>query len=890
MKKLFTYLLISSMVVLSSCTNYDDQFDDLNSQLSTLKTQIDGFTALSSGVAALQGTVTSLQAAVAALPKTATPATDISGLQTALTALAATVAELKTSLDGAATSADVLALQTALAAQQANLNELLAANNVYSANVTVASQADLDFATALGNKVSIINGNLSITQTAIMDATQLATLMGKVLSVTGDVAYTATISSVTTSSFTKLTGSRMLTIAQTGDISLPVYVQATGAFSVTGDDLTTSVSLPMLKATTTMAFAGIDKATSFSMPALAVHDGAISILIANAGSVDLSALTNSTTEAGAEATSPDNLTINAVTLTAPLYDAGTITADRLTDVNLPKWKYTNASSFDRALTVVLPSVNNAKAASYSINIATTFPKATSVHLIAAASTATIPTHLDVTTGASDNLNTLILGGTWDDVTVNGTDLTSLTFDGTAMNVEVSSTDITALDIPYTSAAKGTLTINANLDLVTVIASKVNTLKGLTITGNTELNKVTFAALAAAETAATVNITGNKFAGVVTYTNTGATTGTLASTSGLKELKGFLNSAITGRTGSVAMKVELDDATEISSTGTETTPSATYFLIDLIAGTVTGANDAVAYKRAFDLSTTGAGNIQIMVGSDALYVNSSGAATPITPSANMALAVSELKTAASRAAALGLTMDVVSGGNVQGINVVFATSTDSSTNENTYATNSTTTLLGTDDFATLTIGSQSVTSTYVTGYSGTATATAGIASGLAAAWAAKYNTASTLYTVNGNSTSGTIAVTVSNAIGNRADGDLVQVSFGAGAATSTTPVLAWKIGATKLSSDNKLLGDRVIVTLANATAGISGVASPTVTYNGTLTVSGTLTSLDDHSAAKALGYLGNVWPTEARGLAVNARESAAGTTGVTALTVNRTSFL
>ena len=64
MKKLFSYLLISSMVVLSSCTNYDDQFDDLNAQINTLKSQIEGFSSLSSGLTALQGTVASLQSAI----------------------------------------------------------------------------------------------------------------------------------------------------------------------------------------------------------------------------------------------------------------------------------------------------------------------------------------------------------------------------------------------------------------------------------------------------------------------------------------------------------------------------------------------------------------------------------------------------------------------------------------------------------------------------------------------------------------------------------------------------------------------------------------------------------------------------------------------------------
>ena len=120
MKKLFSYLLISSMVVLSSCTNYDDQFDDLNAQINTLKTQIEGFSSLSSGLTALQGTVASLQAAINAIDIPA--ATDVSGLataanlaalDTALTALAAEVDALTAALANAATAAEVAALQTA---------------------------------------------------------------------------------------------------------------------------------------------------------------------------------------------------------------------------------------------------------------------------------------------------------------------------------------------------------------------------------------------------------------------------------------------------------------------------------------------------------------------------------------------------------------------------------------------------------------------------------------------------------------------------------------------------------------------------------------------------------------------------------------------------------
>ena len=883
MKKLFSYLLISSMVVLSSCTNYDDQFDDLNTQINTLKSQIEGFSSLSSGLTALQGTVASLQSAINNIP--VTPATDISGLESDLTALAASVEALQTALNGAATSAEVAALQTALAAQQADLTELLAQNNIYSSNVSIASQADLDFATALGDKVVIINGDLTITQTATMDAAQLATMMGKVSSVTGDVAYTATVSTTTPAEFTNLTGSKKLTIEQTGNISLPAYVQATGALSITGDDLTLSVSLPKLNAATSLTFAGLDKTATFSMPALAAYDGAISISIANTGSVDLSALTNGTNVDGTADTTPDDLTINAATLTAPLYDAGKITADRLTSVDLPKWKFNNASSFDRALTVVLPSVNNAKAAAYEININTTFPKATSVHLIAAASTATTPTHLDVTTGSSDNLNTLILGGTWDDVTVNGTDMTSLTFDGTAMDVEVSSTDITDLDIPYTSAAKGTLKIDANLDLETVTASKVNGLKGLTITGNTELTKVSFAALATAATAATVNVTGNKFAGTVTYTNSAATAGGLVSTSGLKELKGFLDSAITGRTGTVAMQVELDDATVITSAGAESNPSP-YYIVDLLDADTSGGDDAIARQLAYQVATEGGKTLQITVNGDALYVNSAGAATAITPSANMDLAIAELKSAAavSRADALGVVLDVVGGGRPAALTVSFTLATNSTTGESADAgATVSSTLIGTDDYATLTIGSQSVTAT--SGAS-SASSTVGIAAALATAWSTKYGTNSTLYTLSANA--GVLTASVSATIGNRAEGDTISISTTAGTDTSTVPLLEYVIGATNATTDNSFKGDDVIILLKNKEAGVTGVTNPTIVLATTL-ASSTLASTDDHTTAKALTS-SNVWSNEARGLAINAKDSVTLVVNTAASTTDRTAFL
>ncbi len=56
MKKGLLTILAASLVFVG-CQNYDDQFDDLNAQISALKSQVDGLSSLSSQVASLSGDV-----------------------------------------------------------------------------------------------------------------------------------------------------------------------------------------------------------------------------------------------------------------------------------------------------------------------------------------------------------------------------------------------------------------------------------------------------------------------------------------------------------------------------------------------------------------------------------------------------------------------------------------------------------------------------------------------------------------------------------------------------------------------------------------------------------------------------------------------------------------
>ena len=683
MKKLFSYLLISSMVILSSCTNYDDQFDDLNTQINSLKSQIEGFSSLSSGLTSLQGTVASLQSAVAALPKTATPATDISGLEAAVAALQtalsgaatsaevaaltadlaatqaaldasiaaastpatdisgleATVAELKTSLAAASTSAEITALTaelaaaevaltaavaanatavagnttdiaalatslealsatiaelqatlgtvstadevTALAASlalaQADLTAIIASSNFYEAQLDVTTQTELDFATQLGNKVAFLSKGLKITQTKEMDADKLLAFMTKVRNVTGDVVYSSTLTTTTKPTFVNLTGAGSVDFSQDGDISLPSLVNVNGVLKITGTKNTTTVSLPkVLNSVSAMSFNSLGDVTTFSMPAMVNHNHAISIQIDNAGTVDMSAFTNATaydgTAGGGEA-----LDVNAAVLTAPVYAKGKIEADRLTSVSLPKWAFATGSTFDRAATVVLPSVAAGKVAGYEINIDTSFKAATSVHFIASASTvakATAASHMSVKS-TSTKLETLILGGVYTTVDITGSDVTSITFDGTAHTVKVNATDVETLNLPYTSAAKGALAVTANTKLTSLTADKVNGLASFTLTGNSDLTDISFAALDAVGAAgATVSISGNDLSiESVSDKQTSPVVAKKVVSADFAEIKTFLTKAIAGVTAtsgtSVNVSADLADVVRAyNNTGAE----------------------------------------------------------------------------------------------------------------------------------------------------------------------------------------------------------------------------------------------------------------------------------------------------------------------------------
>jgi len=134
MKKGLLTLLAASLVFVG-CQNYDDQFDDLNSQISALKSQVDGLSALSSQVSSLSGTISGLQAGISAAQAAAAAAGTSADAATAAATTAGTNAV------AAAAAAEAAAAEAATAAAAATTAATTAGADAVAAAAEAAAAA-----------------------------------------------------------------------------------------------------------------------------------------------------------------------------------------------------------------------------------------------------------------------------------------------------------------------------------------------------------------------------------------------------------------------------------------------------------------------------------------------------------------------------------------------------------------------------------------------------------------------------------------------------------------------------------------------------------------------------------------------------------------------------
>ena len=924
MKKGLLTLLAASLVFVG-CQNYDDQFDDLNAQISALKSQVDGLASLSGQVSALSGSISGLQSGIAA----AASSSQLSALSASLTALQAEVDAIEAAIATTATAAEVTALQASLTALEADLDGLLVSNNVYSTAITVNSAASMASALALGNKVALMNAAVTITDDATIADTDIQTFIDRIKTMNGAFTYDSGSATGYAATFDELTAATSLDITQAGDISFKKLASAT-TINITTSYSTKITSFDMGALTTMTSIASgadgsetantltLGSATNVDLGAMTRYGAALTITTKKGATLDIASLDDvnaagTQTDITLTLSGPGSVTlskiddgiidltnvatatvsgfygeldINAGVETLTTTDSVRIDLDGATDLVTATLDFKN--DWDPTLTTAQAAVS---AALYSTSYLEDYATSASIGGTDLKTLTITGELLDLYLDEA-NLETLSIDATMTDLTISSaTDLTSLTVASGSLIGSISltgSNNLTVADFNHTSNMenKGSATANTSVSFVvtdnlglTKLHTTGDDVSTFTVTGNDALTELDMTGLKdqGGATSATVNMYDNDLTAVsASNTSDGETnkadgaSGDAGSfddgTSGMDTMKVYLT----------AVAADADNTAQVSfdtvstETDTETTGTTTTTLNVLGATSVTSttneatvlkmipatANTADAAKAAIGQiygmivtpvaqsndAGTAAGTLQVTTNSVNLFDTTlQGNGTALAFSGNQDLDIAAVKSTInlSRATSAGVTMDAKRGANstaaitlrehgngasgaVIGERYTTATAAAAGTTSTNYG-------MGTDDYITITIGSNSVTATAVS-------ATL-LGAAVYTAWAAKYHS-------SGTASASAIATMTSPTIGaevqlqalawtmNQEDsggyGKSISASVTAGTTTATSAAnIDWTIGASNLTNNNTTVDDGVS-TIITLTANDALVAVPTVT--------------------------------------------------------------
>ena len=562
MKKGLLTVLAASLVFVG-CQNYDDQFDDLNAQISALKSQVDGLSSLSGQVASLSGTISGLQAGVSAAQAAASSASsaasaiDLSGLTASLAELETKVNAVQASLAGTATASAVATLQAEIDAIEADVDELLATSNIYTGDLTISSSSTLDAAVAQGNNINIVNGTVTITQSATMDATKLQSVIDKIFTVTGNYTYTAGTTNVTAMTHTKLASTGDLTLKVNGPIDARALVTAG---TITLDDSyiskVTSIHLDALTTVTELQTdsGGTDNivftsATAVDLGSLAVYAGAgsdygLTITTKADATLDIGSLDDVKTDGtaapvaltlnGPKDVSITNMTAYAGSLSLTNVENATVTGfkgpitvnggvENITMTDVEDFAFNSATALktvtldvDKASDPALTATQKAPSAyGGSVTAYTSPTPSLTFSGMANLTDVTLTGFYDALTFTSlANLTTVDIDATLGDLTMSGNNsMTSFDVTGSEIgNVSMTSnTGISTIELDHTTdlnfhgatTDRGyvTLTITGNSEL-TSLTNSADKIMTLNVQDNDKLTTVNFTGLATFGTATT----------------------------------------------------------------------------------------------------------------------------------------------------------------------------------------------------------------------------------------------------------------------------------------------------------------------------------------------------------------------------------------------------
>jgi len=565
--------ILAASAVLVGCQNYDDQFDALNTQITQLKSTVDGLAGVQSDVAALKGLISSLQTEVGSVQSTLA-----SDLADALTA----IEEVETLVNDVASASDLQSVQDDLDGVSDNVSEILESNNVYSDDVIVNSEGTLDFAVALGSKLSIVNGNVVFIVNSQMDIAKVQTALDNVGIVVGEFAYLSKSSTVSNVNFDNVSSAADIEVAQSGMYSFAKLTSAKNiALGSNYSSKVSGVNMPLLKTVTSFTTGSIvegagangadyvngpavnhkisfTKANSIDVNSLVRYGAALELGVDEGGTVGIAAL-DDVDATGAQ--SNISLTVEGPsTLTIENFKDGTLSFKNVGEVIV--------NNFEGPFTL------NAGVVSFKADKAMSVSTASATDLevfeitgITDPDDATDKEGPAVSFDSNSNIRIIKLKGKIDSVVLNNN---------------------SDLEEAHTTAeVSGQIQITNNSSLIAV-NTKDSKASGVKISGNSDLEAVNIET----QTIDTTEDTDTKVDGTYEVTNNASLLKATISSNKIASL------TITGN----------DDMTEIDLTGmstlgdTTTGRSISIFANDLTATRATDSNDTVASGLATDEGT------------------------------------------------------------------------------------------------------------------------------------------------------------------------------------------------------------------------------------------------------------------------------------------------
>jgi uncharacterized protein YoxC len=398
MKKILSLLVVA--VVATGCNNYDDQFDDLNKQITELNQRLDKIESINGQIATLNSTVVAITTALNSMStNNAALASQITALQNQLLGVLNDLSDLAATVNSNQTNLDALA--ASVAALQASVSNILSTANIYDKDLVITTREELEFAKELGANVGIINADV-------------------VISVDADGEITAADVAAVTSKFKIIVGSLAVTTDASVDFSSLTHVG--GNYVVEGHDVADD-------ALVAVGNAYLDYDGGYSFDAL-THSGAIAVVdyddsaaTARAGEVgtivfDFAALEDN----GAMMTSTNTgytYTNGVLTIVETGGTPGVLELGTATSIVLGEGASPSSITAPVALSIVLNFTGT-----YAGNLTINAPLATSIVL----NMSKINGNLNVVGGTSTVFNAPFLSNIQGNATIYGSDinLTALT--------------------------------------------------------------------------------------------------------------------------------------------------------------------------------------------------------------------------------------------------------------------------------------------------------------------------------------------------------------------------------------------------------------------------------------------------------------------------------